>query len=388
MIYLDNASTSFPKPREVSFAIQEYLNNYGVTPGRGSYYLAHKAEELVIQTREMLAQLIGAKKETHVVFTQNATHSLNLVIKGFLKQGDHVLICSYSHNSVIRPIDTLKRKGLITYDIFEVNPDGSIDKNYFCSLIKENTRLVIGNHASNVIGVISQILDIAPHCQSKNIRFMLDCTQSVGYASIDVDNMPIDFLAGTGHKTLFGPSGIGFLYIKNPRELETLMEGGSGGNYSFSPFHPSNMPFKYEAGTPNTTCIAGLKGALDYIAKISFEEISKKSMNLTKYAWEQLTQIDEIVIYGTNEMKKKVPIISFNVLGTLANEIAQQYANHGICLRSGLQCTPIIHKQLKTIPTGTLRISTGHYNKVSDIDKFIQITKTIIQRAEYGKTCA
>lgn len=386
MIYFDNASTSFPKPPEVISSINDYLNDYGVSPGRGVYSLSDKAEDLIAKTREQLAGLVGGAHADHLVFTNNATHSLNIVIKGFLKPGDHVLICSYSHNSVIRPVDTLKRKGLITYDVFTIDSNGDVDFDLFASSFKSNTRLVICNHASNVIGVVSPVLKLAEVCKNFGAAFLLDCTQSLVYLPINMEAMPIDFLAGTGHKTLLGPTGVGFLYVKNPQKVETLCEGGSGKNHSGSPFHPSQMPHKFEAGTLNVTCIAGLKGALDYISKSSFDKIAQKSMNLMKYAWDQLMNIDEAILYGTAEFQKKIPIISFNLAGALPNEMAYLYSTlYGICLRSGLHCAPLVHKTIGTLPTGTIRLSLGHFNEYEEVDRFMTATKEIIAKSTSSK---
>ena len=387
MIYLDNPSTSFPKPKSVAHAIYEYVTSCGVSPGRGSYHLAEQAEQVVQKTRCLLAELLGASSENSIVFTNNATHSLNLAIKGTLQAGDHAIICSYSHNSVIRPLETLKRTLGISYDVIEVSLSGSINLHDVEGKIKPNTKLACFTQASNVIGVVSQYEHAASLCRSKNIRVLLDCTQSLGYCPIAVETMPIDFLAGTGHKTLLGPSGIGFLYVKNHKCLNTMIEGGSGGNYSLSPFHPSQMPYKFEAGTPNTTGISGLKGALEYIQEVTFETIATTSMNLLYLAWNRLSEIDEVTLYGADPRQcKKVPIISFTLSGTLPTELAHQYDAAGICLRSGTQCAPLIHKTLGTLPTGTVRIGFGHYNTQKDIDLFIQTTKSIIRKAHYAKT--
>lgn len=388
MIYFDNASTSFPKPQEVVKNICHYLEKCGVSPGRGAYPLSEQAEEIVSETRSLLNEFLGGENENHVVFTQNATHSLNLAIKGFLKQGDHVLVCSYSHNSVIRPLENLKRKGVITYDVFELTSDGFVDLEALNQKILPTTRLLIANHASNVIGVISPIIAIGELCRSKSIRFLLDSTQSLGYCPISLKSMPIDILVGTGHKTLMGPSGIGFIYLKYPREIGSLFEGGSGGNLSSSPFHPIQMPYKFEAGTINTTCIAGLKGGLTYLKNRGSDSIRRDAMELTEYAWKQLENINEVVLYGTSDMSKKVPIISFTIKGTLPSEMAYLYAQNNICLRAGIQCAPLVHHSIATLPTGTLRISFGHLNTKDEIDTFIHLTKLIIAEKKYGKTCA
>lgn len=381
MIYFDNASTSFPKPPEVSQAINQLITEFAVNPGRGAYPLADQAAALVSVTRGKLAALIGAEDPNHVIFTQNATQSLNTVIKGFLKPGDHVLICSFSHNAVIRSLEKLKRSGRITYDVFQLDSEGNVDSGQFLAAINENTRLVVCNHASNVIGVIASLSKLADICRQRRIAFMLDCTQSLGYAPLDVVKLPIDFLAGTGHKSLLGPTGIGFLYVKNPETLDSLIEGGSPGNHSISPVHPLIMPFKLEAGTLNTVGIAGLNGALDYIQRVPLGRIREISMSLTEYAWTQLQEINEITLYGTENMNKKVPIISFNIAGSLPSEVAFKYGeNHKLCLRAGLHCAPLIHKFLKTLPNGTLRISFSHFNNRDEIDRLIFATKEIICR--------
>lgn len=380
MIYLDHASTSFPKPREVISSIDHFLTTCGISPGKGAHPLAYKAEDLVAKTRQSLSRMIGGDRPDHVVFTNNATHSLNLAIKGYLKNGDHALICSYSHNSVIRPIDRLKRMGIITYDTFQIDQKGDVDLEQFEASIKDHTRLVICNHASNVLGVVAPVAKLIPLCRARGIAFLLDCTQSLGYFPIDLSVIPVDFLVGTGHKTLLGPMGIGFLYIRNPDCLEPLFEGGSSGNHSISPFHPSIVPYKFEAGTINMTGIAGLRGALDYIDRVSYAQIAEKSMALTQYAWDQLSELKEVILYGTEEMSRKVPIISFNIRDMIPSEAAEQYhERYQICLRSGLQCAPLTHKVIGTLPTGTLRISFGHLNSREEIDHFIRSTKEIIK---------
>lgn len=387
MIYFDHASTSFPKPGHVVDSIQKYLCNYGVSPGRGAYDLATRCETLVSETRGKLAHLINVEQD-HIVFTNNATQSLNLVINGFAKRGDHILVCSYSHNSAMRPIEKLKQAGIVTYDVFYIDANGNVDLLDFQNKIKPNTRLVVFNHASNVIGVIGDFSRVVQICNKKGIRFLLDCTQSLGYTEIDLGKMPIDFLCGTGHKTLLGPSGVGFAYIKNPQEVDHVIVGGSGSGHSSSLTHPSHMPHKYEAGTLNTTAIAGLSGSLSYLEEHSFSSIREETMQLCRYAWSQLEQVEDIVMYGTNDWNKKVPIISFNLKGVLPAEAGYIYNSKGICLRIGLQCAPFVHKTLRTYPGGTIRISFGHFNQVEEINKFIEVTKEITIEMQDGKTCA
>ncbi len=355
---------------------------------RGTYELSEKSSSVIEEARGKMTSLIGGDNKDHLIFTPNATFSLNMTIKGILKQGDHALICSYSHNSVIRPMEKLKREGVIEYDRFEIDQNGDIDIVKFQKQLKPNTRIVVLNHASNVIGIVASFENIAKECRSKGICFILDCTQSLGYAPLNLQEMPIDILCGTGHKTLLGPTGIGFAYFKKPQEIDNMIVGGSGGNHSFSSFHPQQMPYKFEAGTVNTTGIAGLNGSLNYIQSKTFKKIAKVSMELTEYAWKELSQIDEIYLYGSDNMKKKVPIISFNLSGIIPNEAGYIYNSKQMCLRVGLHCAPYIHKTLNTLPTGTIRVSFGHMNTIDQVKQFINVTKTIIMETKYGKTCA
>lgn len=389
MTYLDNASTSFPKPPEVLESITKYLTEFGVSPGRGEYHLAEQAEDLVEDTRGEIANLIGSEKLSRVIFTYNATHSLNLVIKGVLRKGDHALACSFSHNSIIRPLEKMKSEGLIDYDIYSIDPFGNMDLNAFESSITDRTRLVIANHVSNVLGTEAPIREIAEICKKKGVLFLLDCTQSLVYIPIDVNRIPIDFLAGTGHKSLLGPSGVGFLYVKNPKTINTSIEGGSGGNISLSPMHPNRMPFKLEAGTLHTTAIAGLNGGLKYLNRVGIDVVAKKSLDLLHYTWEGLRELDDVILYGPDIFQKRVPILSFNISRALPCEVAHIYDKQfGICLRSGTHCAPLVHKMMGTQPTGTLRLSLSHFNTYEEIDLFLEATKQILKEKQYAKTCA
>jgi len=266
MIYLDNASTSYPKPNELYKAINEYGKHIGASPNRAMYSLAKKAEILVESTREQFAELFNLSNPNHLCFTLNATHSLNIAIKGILKKNDHVIITSFEHNATFRPIFTATERGTISYDILESDKDGIFRLECLETLIKCNTRLIICNHASNVIGVISPIKEIGYIAKKNKIPFLVDCAQTAGLLDIDVKEACIDILAGTGHKSLLGPSGVGFLYLRDPELVNTLIEGGSGQN-SLSPRHPKNMPHKFEAGTLNYLGITGLNASLKYIKK-------------------------------------------------------------------------------------------------------------------------
>lgn len=382
MIYFDHASTSYPKPREVINGISEYLENIGVSPGRGSYAAQDLAAHCVDQTRKQIADLFGIHDSAQIVFTNNATHSLNIILKGYLKENDHVLVCSYSHNSVIRPLEHLKRLKNIHYDFFHVDQDGNIDVNQLKKLLRPNTVLAVLNHASNVLGVRSKFEKILPFFLEQKIATLLDVAQTAGIIPLQVETLGIDFVAGTGHKTLLGPSGIGFLYLKDADIVSTFLEGGSGGNSSSSPIHPEVMPEKFEAGTINYMGVAGLSSAMTMGLKISYEKMMHDCLLTTEYAWRQLSLLPEIQLYGSSDIAQKVPIISFCAFSIPPQTIAQILdKKYTIAVRAGLQCAPMCHKQVGTYPAGTVRVSFGHTNSFGEVDYFIDAMKQILREA-------
>lgn len=381
MIYFDNASTSHPKPKELIEEINYYLRDIGVSPGRGSYQASQYAMKYVNQLRDQLCKLFMLNTPSHLAFTKNATHSLNLVIKGILKEGDHVLICSNSHNAVIRPLETLKRTKKINYDIFDVDSCGQIDASQLKSKITRKTQLIVCNHASNAFGVVTEIGNLVEISHQEQIPILLDVTQTAGIIPLDANQLEIDFLAGTGHKTLQGPPGVGYLYVKHPEKITTLIEGGSDGNASSSPLHPQIMPCKLEAGTLDYLSIAGLKGSLDgIIKKTLFCNIREHGLRLTEYAWERLEKIPSVTLHATTDLSKKVPIISLSVKrmlpSTIASVLDQKFK---ILTRAGLHCSPISHKRMGTFPSGTLRISFNYSNTFDEIDFFVESLTSIIK---------
>lgn len=378
-IYLDNASTSFPKPKKMIEYMEKYINEIGINPGRGSSKLSKIGLDYILDVRKKLSYLFNIKNYSNIVFTSNATHSLNIVVKSFFNKGDHALICSYSHNSLIRPLNHLRNKGLINYDIFNVSDFGEVDLDELKNKINTKTKIIFCTHVSNVIGVCVDIKKISAIVKNYDLKFCLDITQSAILKDIDVTENDIDFLVGTGHKTLMGPSGIGFLYIKESNYLGYFMEGGSNGNSSISPIQPNLLPHKFEAGTMNFLGIAGLNGSLDYILEKDVKNIRCKGIYLTEYALKFLSEIEECKIYGCYDTTKKVPIISFNIKNIRCDEVNKKLEQeHNIILRNGLHCAPIIHNNLNTLPNGTIRLSLSHINEVYEIDKLIYALKAII----------
>lgn len=378
MIYFDHASTAFPKPAEMMDEITFYLENIGASPGRGSHDAQKNSKEYIDGVRGKIASLFNISTSSHIVFTSNATHSLNIVLLGYLKENDHVLVCSYSHNSIIRPLEQLKKEKNIRYDLFPVDEEGCPSFTEIEKRICPETALVVFTHASNVLGVRQQFEDLLPYFKKKQIAVLVDVAQTAGILPLNADALDIDFIAGTGHKTLLGPSGMGFLYLKNPELVKPLLTGGSGGTSS-SLQPPEIMPAKFEAGTLNYMGIAGLAGGLKALKASSLDTATA----VAKYAWSQLAKLPEVILYGSADFNKKIPLISFSIQGLIPKTIEEILAReYCISTRAGLQCAPSCHRMNKTFPQGTLRISFGHTNTREQVDIFINAIKEII----HGKT--
>lgn len=377
MIYFDNASTSWPKPKEVLEGITSYFYHIGVNPSRGGYQQALHAEQIIFETRELLAAMFNISDPHHLCFTLNATHSLNIVLKGLLKPGDHVLISNFEHNSVIRPLEKMTQTEGISYSVYESNKDGLFNVEHVENLITDKTRLIVCNHASNVIGVINSLETMAALAQKYDLLLLIDCAQTAGHIEIDVNKHKIDFLAGTAHKSLLGPSGVGFLYIKDPIHISTFIEGGSGYN-SASKKHPETMPLKFEAGTLNYLGIAGFNASLRYLRDKNSISIHNHEMDLLDFLILKIKEIDEITLYGTQKLDFKIPLLSFNVKGLFATECSYILdKEYDICTRGGLQCAPLIHKTINTLPHGTVRISLGYANSLQEIEILVSALKKI-----------
>lgn len=366
ILYFDNASTSYPKPGNVAKEVTHYLEFIGVSPGRGGYSLAQQASQLVEGVRERIAALVDSKKAEHIAFTHNATHAMNIVLKGLLKSGDHVIISNFEHNAVYRPLHKLKCEHNVSYDVWESDHLGNFNIDDLQKLIKPETKLVALNHASNVLGVLSPVIETAALLKKHQIPLLIDIAQTAGLFPVPFAPHA-DYIVGTAHKSLLGPPGVGFLYVRDGDSLSTLYEGGSGG-LSKSPYQPENLPSKFESGTCNYLGIAGLKGSLDYIEEYGQERMRKKMLAHTEMALTMLQDIPDIMIYGPLVTTKKVPLISFNLEGYYANEVAFLLQKSSICVRAGIQCAPLIHKTLKTLPHGTVRLSFGHLNSEIELE--------------------
>ena len=382
-IYLDNASTSFPKAPTVATAMSDYITNRGININRGSYALAYDVEDTIYTTRQRLNTLFNGHDPSHVVFTQNVTMSLNMVIKGLLKAGDHVLVSSMEHNAVMRPLTQLLDKG-ITFDIIPCDKTGSIQLESMDSLIRPNTVAMIINHASNVCGTIQPLESIGPICKAHNLQFIVDAAQTAGVIPIDVKAYHIDALCFTGHKGLLGPQGIGGIILTKEmaQTLVPLIAGGTG-SFSHLETMPTHMPDAFEAGTLNLPGIIGLNEGLAYIESQGMENIHNHELALTQSFLEGLQSIDGINIVGKQNIQDRTAVVSITIDGMDPASIAYELeSNYHIMTRVGLHCAPRAHQTLETYPEGTVRFSFGYANTHKDVETALSALHRIVKNTK------
>ena len=382
-IYLDNASTSFPKAPNVASAMADYITNRGININRGSYALAYDVEDIIYTTRQRLNTLFNGHDPSHVIFTQNVTMSLNMVIKGLLKSGDHVLVSSMEHNAVMRPLTQLLDKG-ITFDTIPCDSTGFIQMDSIEPLIRPNTVALIINHASNVCGTIQPLESIGPICKAHNLQFIVDAAQTAGVIPIDVKACHIDALCFTGHKGLLGPQGIGGIILTKEmaQTLTPLIAGGTG-SFSHLETLPTHMPDAFESGTLNLPGIIGLNEGLAYIESQGMENIHNHELVLTQSFLEGLQSIDGINIVGKQNIQDRTAVVSITIDGMDPASIAYEleYTYH-IMTRVGLHCAPRAHQTLGTYPEGTVRFSFGYANTHEDVVSALSALHRILKNTK------
>ena len=379
-IYLDNASTSFPKAPTVATAMSDYITNRGININRGSYSLAYDVEDTIYTTRQRLHTLFNGHDPSHVIFTQNVTMSLNMVIKGLLKAGNHVLVSSMEHNAVMRPLTQLLDKG-ITFDIIPCDKTGSIQLESMDSLIRPNTVAMIINHSSNVCGTIQPLKSIGSICKAHNLQFIVDAAQTTGVIPIDMKACHIDALCFTGHKGLLGPQGIGGIILTKEmaQTLTPLIAGGTG-SFSHLETIPTHMPDAFESGTLNLPGIIGLNEGLSYIESQGMENIHNHELALTQAFLEGLQSIDGINIVGKQNIQDRTAVVSITIDGMDASSIAYELESaYHIMTRVGLHCAPRAHQTLGTYPEGTVRFSFGYANTLKDVEAALSALNTIVK---------
>lgn len=372
MIYLDNAATTFPKPKAVYASIKDALVNYGANPGRSGHKMSTKTAQKIFETREKISQMFGAQVE-NVIFTNNCTSAINMAVKGVLKNGDHVIISDLEHNSVLRPIHYLSEIGMITYSIASV-VEGDFDAtlNNFKKLINDKTKMIACTHGSNLTGVLLPIEKLGILCKQNNIYFLVDAAQSAGIIPINMAKYNIDYLCMPGHKGLYGPPGTGVLITQKPESISPSFHGGTG-NLSLSFSQPTTMPEKLESGTLNTTGIISLYYGLDYINKTNVNKIYEYEMMLASMLYDTLKNIDKVKLYTLPpKIGSHLPVICFNVEGYHSEDVTEFLDSKGFCVRGGFHCAALTHKKLGTTEIGAVRVSFSSFNNVTEIKRFTQ----------------
>jgi cysteine desulfurase family protein len=381
MIYLDNAATTYPKPESVYVAMDKCMREYGANPGRSGHKLALEAGRAIYKTRELICKLFNIDNPMQIIFTCNATDSLNLALKGILKEGDHVITTSMEHNSMIRPIVTLEKLG-VEHTVIPCDKKGNIDPKLIEKEIKYNTKLIATTHASNVSGTLMPIEEIGKIAKKNKILYLVDAAQTAGVYNIDIKKMNIDLLATPGHKGLLGPQGTGFLYIREGIALQQMKEGGTGSKSELLT-QPEIVPDRYESGTPNTPGIVGLGAGIEFILKEGIEKIQRHEEALTEHMLLELQKIDRINIYGPVDAKKQAAVISINIGDEDSSEVSYLLDKvFNIAVRSGLHCAPMAHKTMGTFEQGTVRFSLGYFNTKEDVKKAVEALKKICDELE------
>ncbi len=376
MRYLDNAATTFPKPPSVVTAVNNCLKFYSANPGRSGHLLSLRAAESLYKSRKKAAEFFGCKNVENVIFTLNCTTAINFVLKGILNPGDHVICSSFEHNAVVRPMNELVKKG-VSYDIAHVfMGDPVATRNSFEALIKDNTKLIVCTHASNVSGAVMPIKEISELCKEYGILFMVDAAQSAGVLPIDVTNMGIDYLCVASHKGLYAPMGTGILIATAPIE-RTIIEGGTG-TMSLLDLQPDMLPDRFESGTINLSGIVGVSSGINFVKSKGISNIYSAEIKLVSMLYDGLRRNNNVILY-TDYPKAPdfVPVLSFNIRGQHSEDVARSLNDYGIAVRAGLHCAPLAHKTLGTINTGTVRVSPSVYTNVTDIEYFINCIKKV-----------
>lgn len=382
IIYFDNAATSWPKPPQVLEAMIRFMNEVGANPGRSGHQLSIEAARIIFETREALANLFNIKDPSRIVFTLNATESINLALKGILKPNDHVITSSMEHNSVMRPLRYLEKQG-IEVSIVLCSPKGFLDPGDLEKKIKSNTRMIILNHASNVTGTLLPIREVGQIARRYNLIFLVDAAQTAGAYPIDVQSDAIDLLAFTGHKSLYGPQGTGGLVINSrisEKQMVPLKHGGTGSRSEYEE-QPDFLPDRFESGTPNTVGISGLLSGVRFVLENGIDKIRQHELDLTERLIDGLKQFPRIKIYGPENTDQRTSTISFNIEGLSPSYVAIYLEReYGILSRAGLQCSPSAHRTIGTFPNGTVRFSLSYFNNNEQIDKVIQALSSLIRK--------
>lgn len=374
LIYLDNAATTFPKPASVAKRVAEVITDIGGNPGRGAHRMSLNASRVVFETRESLARLLNIKDASRIAFTKNATEAINIALKGLLQAGDHVITSGFEHNSVARTLARLTRDSslYVTKVIGSERADFVTAKDVEAALTKE-TKLVTITHASNVVGTIQPIQEIAKLCRDEDILFMVDAAQTIGAYPVDIAELDADIVVGTGHKALFGPQGTGFAYFREGVEPLPLIDGGTGEEDVYL-----EIPERFESGTVNTPGIGGLGAGIEFVLNEGVAKIRRREEELTGALLTGLSKTKGVTIFGPMEVKERVALVSFTIEGVSPIEVGRRLDEEFLIMaRCGTHCAPDAHRTIGTHPAGTNRISPGYFTTDAEIEVLLGAVKTM-----------
>ncbi len=367
MIYLDHAATSFPKPVAVVEAVRDYLLHRSANPGRSGHSLSAQAARVVFETRAALAGFLGVGDPRQIIFLPNATYGINLALNGYLRDGDHVVVSSLEHNSVMRPLRHLRQMRRIKVTTVLSDDEGVLDPQRFADAMRAETRLVVVNHASNVVGTIAPLTEIREAIGE--VPLLVDAAQTAGAVPIDVAGDRIDMLAFAGHKSLLGPQGVGGLYLRPGLDVRPLVFGGTGSG-SESDEQPGTLPDHYESGTPNGPGIAGLGAGVHYLQQRGIGEIRQHEQALFTRLRNRLSDIPGVTLSGPADPAKNLPVVSLRMARVPPSDLAHVLDRRfGVLTRAGLHCAPGAHRSLGSFPEGSVRFSAGCATSLEEIDR-------------------
>lgn len=369
MIYLDNAATTAQKPEAVAQAVFEAISCGQLgNPSRGAHDYSLAAFRKIYEFREVAAGLFGVADPLRIALTGSATDSINKVLKGLFKPGDHIISSVMEHNSVLRPLYQLKNQG-INFDLVGIDEAGNLRYDDFKKLLQPATRAVIVTAASNVTGNTVDLPRVSEFCRKHNLLFIVDGSQTAGIDDLNLEHLGIDVLCATGHKSLYGPQGTGLIALGRNLDFTPVFSGGSGA-HSFEQEHPATMPDVFEAGTLNTPGAVGLTAGMHYVKELGYDQIRQHLNALTQQFIEGISIIPGITIYGDFKNKNHAPVIGINIGNLSSSEVAQLLnEDFRIAVRPGAHCAPLLHDALGTKEQGIVRFSFSTFNTSHEISQ-------------------